>query len=68
MSLVICSRPECQTTAGCQCGSVWRNPAPHAAAPMVAGPYKVVTVSKPASDTATAYCPCCGQIIHKQEK
>lgn len=32
MSLVICSRPECQTTAGCKCRTVvaW-NPAPHAA-------------------------------------
>lgn len=24
--VVICSRPECQTTAGCKCGAIVRNP------------------------------------------
>lgn len=33
MNVVICSRPECQTTAGCKCQMVSRNPAPHAAPP-----------------------------------
>lgn len=31
----ICSRPECQTTAGCKCSLVWVNPAPHGAAPAI---------------------------------
>lgn len=31
MNVVICSRPECQTSAGCKCQRVAWNPAPHAA-------------------------------------
>lgn len=38
--MIVCSKPECQTTAGCQCGLI-RNPAPHAAAP--AAPMNITT-------------------------
>ena len=43
--MIICSRPECQTTAGCKCGMIFSHPAPNAAAPGVPANLRTFTLT-----------------------
>lgn len=52
--MILCSRPSCQTSAGCRCSTFSiENPAPHAAAPQHPTPSRNYTITTGAAQMVT---------------